>query len=112
MWETAIILGVLGSVFLWVFLSFNISDEHVGIKLLLLLMGTLGIGLVLFLTMQIAELNDSGVASVIEYVYTGYIYIFIAILFFIIMPYVIAFVRFLLAPKERMKRNLMGNEKS
>jgi len=108
MWETAIILGVLGSVFLWVFLSFNLSEEHNAIKLLLLLMSFLGIGIVLFLSQKIAALNDAGIASVIDSVYTGYLYIFLfSVFYFIIMLLIIPAVRLIAAPKGKMRKNVL-----
>lgn len=88
-WEGAIIGGLLGTVWLWAYLAFNMREEHAPIKLLLLLMSFLGLGVILFVTNQIADLNDSGIGEVVSWIYTGYLYIFIFVTWYFIIKFIV-----------------------
>jgi hypothetical protein len=88
-WEGAIIGGLLGTIWLWSYLAFSMREEHSPIKLLLLLMSFLGMGVVLFVTKQIADLNDAAIASIVEWIFVGYMWIFIFVIWYFIITFII-----------------------
>jgi|TARA_Y100000310_G_C20671753_1_gene810684 hypothetical protein len=97
MWETAVVGGLIGIMFIWTYLSFNIGNredgvgvrDHVGIRMLLILMTFLSVFVTLWVIKLIADLNDSGVASIIDVVFRGYGYVFMFIVFYYIITYII-----------------------
>ena len=89
MWETAVVGALVGVTWLFAHLAFTLKDEHAPLKLLLLLMSFLSIGTTLFVTSQIASLNDSGVASIVDVIWRGYMAIFIFVAFYFSIKFLI-----------------------
>ena len=96
MWETAIVGGVLGIIWLWTYISFNIGKnvegmqtENTSVRLLLLLMSFVSIIPLLIVIKIIAGLNDVNIESIVFSLYSGYMYVFLFIAFFYVIMFAI-----------------------
>jgi hypothetical protein len=99
MWETAVIAGLVGTMFLWTHLAFNLREEHSPLKLLLLMMSFLGISVTLFVTKQIAELNDAGIGAIIDVIFRGYTIIFMFVIWWFIIKFIIHVINLIRKPR-------------
>jgi len=106
-WESAVVRGFVGVLFLWAYLSFNIkggegddvSSNFAPIKLLLVLLVFLGIGLALFVIKLIADTNLASVGTLITSAFNIYIIVF----GFVVAYYVIMYAMFLI--KKMMEKH-------
>ena len=93
-WESAVVGGMIGILFLWSFLAFNLGkngtkeQEHPALRLLLVLMIFLGVFVTLWVMKLIADLNDAGISAIIDVVFQGYGYVFMFVVFYYIITYI------------------------
>ena len=102
MWETAVVGGILGIIWLWTYISFNIGKndqgiqaENTPIRLLLLLMSLVSVIPLLIIIKIIAGLNDVNIEDLILALYSGYMYVFMFIVFFYVIMFAIQAVNML-----------------
>jgi len=106
-WESAVVGGFVGVLFLWAYLSFNIkggegddvSSNFAPIKLLLVLLVFLGAGIALFIMKLIADTQQANVASLVTTAFNIYIIVF----GFVVAYYVIMYAMFLI--KKMMEKH-------
>lgn len=105
MWEVAIVGGLIGIMFIWAYMSFNIGkaegreQEHVAIRLLLLLMTFLFIIPTLWVMRTIANANDTQLGNLFEAMFAAWVLIFLFLAFYYVIIFGIFTINLL-----RMKR--------
>ena len=92
-YETAVVGGLVGVLFLWAYLSFNIGgdnkaeDGFQAMRVLLQLMVFLGIALALYVMFLIADVNLTSVGALMKSIFNTYMGIFT----FIVLYYIVMF---------------------
>ena len=103
-WETAVVGGLVGVLFLWAYLSFNIGkktglgsdglnqdndQQHIALRLLLILMTFTGMYATLWIMKLIADPNSTPIAAILEKVFIGYAAVFMFVSFYYVVMFII-----------------------